>query len=249
MGVFLRLAKRLLQRALAPRGYELRQISEGQGRGFEAMLRHAKMQGLNPDVVYDVGAGVGTPWLYEAFPKARHILIEPLPSHLMALRPLVDRLGAQLHGVALSRTAGTQRLRVPARTTGSSLMEPSGKWFALGLNKLRGLSEDVDYVDVPVTTLDSIHQGGRGVLKIDVEGAEMDVLAGGRKTLTDIDLLIMEMSVFPRLIQEPDFAQKIKDINEMGFEVFDIPALSYPIPGSSLGFIDIAFTPKCRPLW
>lgn len=249
MGYFHRLAKRMLQSVLLPRQYELRRISSEYGRGFEGMLRHARNRGLKPEWVYDVGVGFGTPWLYEAFPDAKHALFEPLPMHQTALQPLIQRLGATLYPVALSRDAGTQTLRVPARTTGSSLRSPSVQWQDLNLNKLRGLSDDVQFIHVPTITLDSVHTGGRVVLKIDVEGAEMDVLAGATRTLQDVDLLILEMSVFPCVENEPSFAQKIAFLDAAGFEIADIPALNYPLQGASLGYIDAAFTPRNRPLW
>lgn len=249
MGYLHRTAKKILQRILLPRQYELRQISSEYGRGFEGMFRHAKRRGLNPAWVYDVGVGFGTPWLYEAFPHSKHVWFEPLPMHQTSLIPLMKRLNASLRPVALSKQAGTMRLRVPARTTGSSLRRPTEQWLGLNLNRIRGLSEEVFEIDVPTVTLDSLHQGGRGVLKMDVEGAEMDVLEGATKTLADVDLLVMEMSVFPRIIDEPSFARKIAFLDEMGFELADIPALNYPVLGASLGYIDAVFTPKVRPLW
>lgn len=42
------------------------------------VLAHLKRLGFNPEVVIDVGVAFGTHDLYEAFPHAKHLLIEPL---------------------------------------------------------------------------------------------------------------------------------------------------------------------------
>ena len=45
---------------------------------MEGALRNAKLLGFEPQTVIDVGAALGTFELYRTFPKARHLLIEPI---------------------------------------------------------------------------------------------------------------------------------------------------------------------------
>jgi len=75
----------------------------GAGRGYRTSLEHAINCGVRPEVVYDVGAATGTPWLYEAFPRAFHVLFEPLPSHVEVLKKSYARPNFEIHEVALGR--------------------------------------------------------------------------------------------------------------------------------------------------
>ena len=55
---------------------------DSEGRGFRASMEYAISCGVSPEVVYDVEAANGTHYLYEAFPRALHMLFDPLPSHI-----------------------------------------------------------------------------------------------------------------------------------------------------------------------
>src|SRR5512134_1272129 len=56
-------------------------------------LKHIKRLGFEPRTVLDVGAAAGTPELYNAFPKARHILIEPLEENRPRLEEVKKKYG------------------------------------------------------------------------------------------------------------------------------------------------------------
>ena len=83
---------------------------------------------------------------------------------------------ARLHEVALSDHAGVATLYVPRRASGSSLhiIGNLGNVYA---------HDRVDGIEVPVAILDSYAFENVGFLKIDVEGWEMEVLAGARATI------------------------------------------------------------------
>ncbi len=151
--------------------------------------------------------------------------------------------------VLLPHVVGDGRERVFHRTaagTTSSLYPPN---YAF-LEQFLGLSEHIQVVETrPVTTvcLDDIAETEDAVyLKVDVQGAELDVLRGATKRLSSLTILHLEVE-FSRLYKDqPLFA----DVNEFamahGFELFDFSHLErYFYRSEKTGF---GFPPQ-RLLW
>ncbi|MCK4782755.1 MAG: hypothetical protein KAV87_03315, partial [Desulfobacteraceae bacterium] len=70
-------------------------------------LQQSVRNGLKPNTIIDVGVAYGTQALYELFPNARHILIEPLEEFVPHLDNLVARLNkAEYIIAAASSTPG-----------------------------------------------------------------------------------------------------------------------------------------------
>lgn len=61
--------------------------------------------GFEPRTVIDVGAAIGTFELYETFPNASHILIEPLEEN----RTYLDRIVSKLENAEYIIAAATER--------------------------------------------------------------------------------------------------------------------------------------------
>ena len=126
------------------------------------------------DLCVDIGANVGTiaATMVRVAPHGRHILVEPLPD--LAARLAEQFEGCEVHAVACSDHEGHETfVRVVERSTRSGL-EPG---------QLRpGMT--TESITVPVTTLDGLLAGRPPrVVKIDVEGTELDVLRGATSTL------------------------------------------------------------------
>ncbi len=61
-------------------------------------------KGFNPDLIMDVGAGEGTLGLYEVWPNAHYVMIEPLAHYEAALAKIRDGLlSAEVKITALAR--------------------------------------------------------------------------------------------------------------------------------------------------
>lgn len=140
------------------------------------------------DVCLDVGAAGGAHLLVMARrvgDAGRVIGVEPRPGSLRSLRRLVSLSGladrVELCSVALADRVGEQRLRVPVVPTRAHLRGTSvGRIPAFA--RLPSLE-----IEVPTTTLDAL-VAAEGlervdVVKCDVEGAELLVLAGATEVL------------------------------------------------------------------
>ena len=87
-------------------------------------LEQAIRNGLHVETVIDVGVAMGTPDLYDLFPGARFILVEPLQEYASAVQAILARLprGDYVSAAAGSRS-GEVVLHVHPDLGGSSLFE------------------------------------------------------------------------------------------------------------------------------
>jgi FkbM family methyltransferase len=143
---------------------------------FDAIKRHIR----TGDVVCDVGANKGsfTYWLSRWCGKAgRLIAFEPQPD-------LAHRLAAVCAGI------GLRNVRVEAKAVHSSsgfgqLYIPVGHQPGASLNRSICSTGKIDAVPVPVISLDDYFKENERIslLKVDVEGAELEVFWGARRIL------------------------------------------------------------------
>ena len=193
-------------------------------------LRRLKFKSFCPDFVVDVGAssGVWSDAAHRVFPGARFLLIDPLLSRYQEMNDWYFRQHPQFEcvAVALSDSPGEAQLRVSEDLYGSSLFYP-------------GDSRTYQEIKVPVLTLDQVAHDkvltGRGLLKIDVQFAEHLVLAGAKTVLSQVDALIVELSLVrynPRALIFPEMYNLIQ---ELGFRYYeDVGGWRSPVDGTTL---------------
>jgi FkbM family methyltransferase len=135
-----------------------------------------------PGTIIDAGAHDGRLTLpLAALPESHVIAFEPLPPAFARLRSAVTGLDPRvtLRPEALSDRAGEVTLSVP-RVSGAAQEE----WASIVKDYTAIMRDDprVDATDtwiVPTVTLDSLGLTNVTAIKIDVEGAEEEVLRGG----------------------------------------------------------------------
>ncbi|HMJ92238.1 MAG TPA: FkbM family methyltransferase [Candidatus Acidoferrum sp.] len=143
----------------------------------------AAIRTANSPLAVDVGsnAGVFSHYVHCLNPQTEIIAFEPLPAMAKRIREMKERTGAKMtcHEQALSRESGEAWFESPHGVDGTSRFASAGG----NASKFR----------VSVTTLDEKLDNRRiTVMKIDVEGFELDVIAGGKQALARTDHVIIE---------------------------------------------------------
>lgn len=220
----MRYLRHLTDRMLASRGYELRPIG-APPKGYARFLAEVGRFGVQPRTVFDVGVGSGTAWLYEAFPDAKFVLIEPQSGFRADIAGWQAKLNADYHPVALGAEVSRAELFVPDLAATSASLKA---WSAetTGLAAKRGQSRSGSFQTIEVKTLDCINKYEPPfVVKIDVEGSELEVLHGSKRSLMDTQLVLLEISIMPRFEGESSLVQVTSYMQMCGFQLFDFVEL------------------------
>jgi len=145
--------------------------------------------------VVDVGANTGQ-WsgmLLNCVTPEKLIVIEPLPDAFAVLqKKFGNNRRIQLHNLAIGERESIETLKITRDTTGASLLQPRQEMRAVIGSNWTITSE----VQVKMTTLDRllVDLAEVSLLKIDVQGYEKLVLAGGKQTLAKTKFLLIELN-------------------------------------------------------
>ncbi len=181
-------------------------------------LARLKSLGFAPGVIYDVGAyrGGWTRAAAEVFPAAQFVLFEANRDHVDALaasghRYVVAALGAD--------DGGTRAFHVPRTgdVTGASLYVENTTHYAAANLQVR---------EVATARLDTLvareQLPAPDLVKIDVQGAELEVLAGASATLQHASVLIAEVSLVDYNRRAPLMADVIAAVDRIGLRCADV---------------------------
>ena len=240
--------KQLVTSQLDGRGYVLKEKA-APPRGFAGFLGLYRRRVGTARTVFDIGVGRGTPWLYAGFPESRLILVEPLNQFEREIQAVINVREAVWHRCALGDRAGEVTMQIPRRVpTSASILARSSDW-----KEITPAARDTDVAEhtVPIRTLDEIAEGEEGpfVIKMDVEGAELKVLEGGRKAIRSAGLIIVEASISPRYADESDLIDIGSFLKPAGFKLAEIIEMTTYGPDKVLAYVDAAFVRADSGFW
>lgn len=193
-------------------------------------ILHIKQAGFEPKTVIDVGAALGTFQLYEGFPSAHHVLIEPIVENEPYLAQICQALpNAEYLIAAATSQPGTATLQVAPELVHSSASVDGAS------------AGDERYMTrtIPAITLDQLcaerHLEPPYLVKIDVDGNEAEVIAGAAQTLKQTEYAVIEVSLFGQIHRVIDLMQS------QGFVIYDILDLDCRPGDRALWQADMAF--------
>ncbi|MBU6257352.1 MAG: FkbM family methyltransferase [Burkholderiales bacterium] len=189
---------------------------------------------LDVDLVVDVGANRGQfAHLLRTRVGYRGALIsvEPIPDAAATLRrkAAADRDWGVVEAALLAQP-GPVQLHVTRSNELSSLLAPSNE----RTDSLLLHNQVERRIEAEGRTLDDLldtHELARGkrsiYLKLDVQGAELEVLRGGGNSLPRVTALQAEFSVIPLYVGVPAYHDQLREIERLGYQLSFVPAHNY----------------------
>jgi FkbM family methyltransferase len=195
---------------------------------MDRLLKH-----INPKVAIDIGANIGsfTLYLLQHFPDCKVVMVEANPNCERYLR----MHGQRYDMVALSNKTGVGELYVEDVNvigTGASLYKEATDWYREGA---------YHKVLVPTKRLDDCNYfvGPIDLIKIDVQGSELDIIKGGANIIKNTNFVLAEVSLLQYNEGAPLMDVIVDHMIDLGFCIVDI--VEYHRSGNIIFQLDLLF--------
>ena len=203
-------------------------------------LGRVRKLGVRPKTMFDVGVATGTKGYYGIFEGVRYVLVEPLEEAAPFMQQIVETYpGSIAIQAAAGAEPGEADLMISPKLSGSSLLlKPSG----------------LEVRRTKVVTLDWLVQEhaleGPFVIKLDVQGYELEVLKGAVRTLEQTQILIAEASLWADRKGRGmvTLVQLMSWLDDHGFVLYDFASLARRSLDAAITEMDLVFCPKHSPL-
>ena len=237
--------KNVIQKVFRRLGFEIHRragaasfIQGPERTSLEGSLIQARAAGFVPATVIDVGAALGSfsRTCHAIFPEAQYLLVEPLQEYIPSLTKVIKDIPRASYAIAAA-TAEEQVININVHhdLVGSSLYQEVEEG-----SDVNGVQREVRSI-----TLDRLVIEQKALppylIKIDVQGAELDVLAGGLTVLSGADWVLLEVSMFQFFDQGPLFWDVVEYMRSKGFVPYDVLGLQYRPLDGALSQLDIVF--------
>jgi FkbM family methyltransferase len=241
--------KKFINRLFRLLGYEIKKAHNSELAGSEnrpignmaSLLEDLKERGLTCKTILDVGANK-TSWSKMAkrvFEDASFYLIEPQIEMQGYLDTFCKEFGnSEYFLVGAGAKEANLTLTIWDDLEGSSFIpKPNEKL------KMNGKQRQVEIV-----TIDNLIETRRmnlpELIKLDIQGFELEALKGAKSTFGYTEAYIMEVSLFSSEEMQPMFSDVVNFMLARNYVVYDFPGfLRRPLDGA-LGQCDICFVKK-----
>jgi FkbM family methyltransferase len=205
-------------------------------------LRTMKERGLMPKTIVDVGAYEGE-WslmAHKIWPTAKNIMVEPNRALGPRLRKLATKLNGKFYETLLGAIDGAQvdfyQMKEGSFTGSSVLNERSDAKRTIEKRTL--------------TTLDALQSNfeAPGLLKIDVQGYELEVIKGAKQSINLFDTVLMEVAIIEINEGAPLIRDVINFMHDLDFVACEIPEVHRRPLDGGLSQIDVVFVRKGSPI-
>lgn len=203
-------------------------MSDVPSRDFTAALAVLFEKGIRYKTVIDVGCADGHFFLQclDFFPDATAVNIDANPLYEPSLKAIRDVVDGHFLIAAVSDQEGEVEMTTSVHPYWSSLRPQDDPYW----QRINQLHESK--IKVPAATLDGLTQKLKlappFLLKLDIQGAEVQALRGARKMLAETSVVVCEADL-------DDFEPINRILVESGFGLFDLASLSFS-QDNSLGW-------------
>ena len=174
------------------------------------------------DNIIDVGSNSGqfSKVATHFYPNAAINAFEPLPDLYSKIEKLFQsNQKITTHNLALGNEVGVIKFNKNKYGHISSILEISSDNIHYPKQE-----NDLAQIDVAIKTLDSLSlidskSKGLTLLKLDVQGYELEVLKGGDETIKHIDYIVIEANLEQLYTNQPSFNQMNEYLTSKGFEI------------------------------
>lgn len=198
-------------------------------------LEDLKARGLGVTSIADVGANRGD-WARMAlalFPDAHCLLLEPqaeMKIELEALCHKSNKIKWIMAGVGAEN--GSLALSIWADVNGSSFIQGAK-------------DHAVETRTLPIYTLDELYKNEAPpkptIVKIDVQGFELEVLKGAKTLMGQTEVFILEASLYPFLAGVPMVHELMAFMADHGYYLYDVAGWMRRPHDGALGQLDLVF--------
>jgi FkbM family methyltransferase len=204
---------------------------------YPASLRLLQDRGFEARTVIDIGAAEGAFFLVRSggrlFPAARHFFVDAMHENEEVYRKVAERFQAGYEITALSCMEGEVSLRI----------DPN--FYNTHIDHLQPGSKYENLRRVPVCTLDTLvaRHGLEPpfVIKLDVQGGELDVLRGAVRTLDDAVIVTSEIQIFT---ERDTLVELLSFMQGAGWALYDLTDLGHYPSDATLYQCYATFIPR-----
>jgi len=178
-------------------------------------LERMKQNGFSPKNIVDVGAyeGKWTEQCGRLFPEAEYLMVEAMPKKQKALETMIRNSGLKAKlAIAVLGKRDDEDVYFSELETASSVLEEKEATHQRILRKTRTLSrvvQEAGFNDV-------------GLLKLDVQGYELEVLKGFEGYMNKTQVIISEISLIDIHKEVPLLRDVVNFMFDRGFVTYDI---------------------------
>jgi FkbM family methyltransferase len=174
-----------------------------------------------PRIIYDIGANIGT-WTLLAkslFPQASIHAFEPLEIHYEVFEQKLQTVdGISLHKIALGASACDLSMKVTSFSDASSFLE-----IAQASKDFFDLTEDREESVTVIPLDDYVSQNDLplpNLIKLDIQGYELEALKGASQCLKHAHYLISEVSFLEFYQSQPLFHEMVTFLAQHNFYLY-----------------------------